>query len=51
MRYTVSVSKKVYAGDRLLGEVFYSKELDDSVTPVEAGFQAVKGYTENGMRK
>jgi len=46
LRYTVSVSKKVYVGDRLLGEVFYSKEFDDSVTPAEAAFQAVKEQAE-----
>ena len=46
MRYTVSVSKKVYVGDRLLGEVFYSKEFDDSVIPAEAAFQAVKEQAE-----
>ena len=41
----------LYVRDRLLGEVFYSKELDGSVTPVEAGFQAVKEHAENGLRK
>jgi len=46
LRYTVSVSKKVYVGDGLLGEVFYSKEFDDSVIPAEAAFQAVKEQTE-----
>ncbi|MCD6417804.1 hypothetical protein J7M00_03365, partial [bacterium] len=41
MKHTVSVSRKVYVGDRLLGEIFYSREFDDSVTPPEASFQAV----------
>jgi hypothetical protein len=41
LKHTVSVSRKVYVGDRLLGEVFYSREFDDAVTPPEASFQAV----------
>jgi len=46
MKYTVSISMKIYVGDRLLGEVFYSREFDDSTTPHEAGFQIVKDQAD-----
>ena len=46
MKHTVSVSRKVYVGDRLLGEIFYSREFDDSVTPPEASFQAVSNQVD-----
>jgi len=46
MRFTVSVSKRIYAGDKILGEVFFSKEFDDSVVPAEAAFQAVREQAE-----
>ena len=41
MKHTVSVSKKIYVGDRLLGEIFYSREFDDSLTPPDISFQNV----------
>jgi len=41
LKYTVSRSKKIYVKDRLEGEIFYSQEFDDSITPPEAGFKTV----------
>jgi len=42
LKYTVSESRKIYVQDRLEGELFFSREFDDSVTPIEVGFQAVR---------
>jgi len=46
VKHTVSVSRKVYVGDKLLGEIFYSREFDDAVTPPEASFQTVSDQVD-----
>lgn len=42
MKYTVGENRKIYAGNRLAAELFYSQEFDDAVTPPEIGFQTVR---------
>jgi len=51
LKYTISKNEKVYVGDRLLCEIFYAQEFDDSVTPFETGYSIVSDRLDEKVRE
>jgi len=51
MKYTVHYSRKTRLADYDMLEVGLSREFDDSVTPVEAGYTSVRDQVEAWIRE